>query len=460
MAIKDYTTIKQRNKEYKKEKKQKTKQEAKQAASSQILGSNRLHDWLNRPDKETRQLNNLISSATDLITRQQNNGASPQTGLRYEEPLKVEHPVMTAAVIAAQPGTAVEKVLAPLMIKGTAQALAEGDVQAALTPVAVKGVSTVSKVAKPLTEAEKLGIPKSMRSNPQALEDPYYWGYKQWNDRYNAAVNSGNIQEAQRLRDLHFKTKAPDTKVVDENGMPLHMYHGLLDRTSPEKAIKFNKYEGVNWDVEDAVENGSKRNHWKLAVPTDDIMANYHSPNYDMVSRSYALGYKDLIYDDYLNIKNPFTYDKETIHNITNSLEPGSSTKTLKIKPAWFKSKPLIGTDGKPIRDSKGLIIWGDPELIPERRYYDYSGVSDWAYFGGSRKPLMQLGYDGLYIPQYYDSYGAFVSPSQFKSAEPITRTDLGEIIPIVKRDNFHNLDRRYKQGGIIKGQNGDGKKR
>lgn len=77
---------------------------------------------------------------------------------------------MTAAVIAAQPGTAVEKVLAPLMIKGAAQALAEGDVQAALTPVAVKGVSTVSKVAKPLTEAEKLGIPKSMRSNYKSTD--------------------------------------------------------------------------------------------------------------------------------------------------------------------------------------------------------------------------------------------------------------------------------------------------
>ena len=62
----------------------------------------------------------------------------------------------------------------------------------------------------------------------------------------------------------------------------------------------------------------------------------------------------------------------------------------------------------------------------------------------------MQQGYDGLFIPQYYDSYGAFVSPSQFKSADPITWNGKGEIIPIVKRDNFHNLDRRYKQGGKI----------
>jgi hypothetical protein len=43
-----------------------------------------------------------------------------------------------------------------------------------------------------LSEAERLGIPKGQRSNPAALEDPQYWGYKQWNERYNAAVRAGN----------------------------------------------------------------------------------------------------------------------------------------------------------------------------------------------------------------------------------------------------------------------------
>lgn len=80
--------------------------------------------------------------------------------------------------------------------------------------------------SKGLTEAEKLGIPKSLRSDARALEDPYYWGYKQWNQRYFDALNKGNYPEIQRIRDLHFKVKAPNTKVVDENGMPLHVYHG------------------------------------------------------------------------------------------------------------------------------------------------------------------------------------------------------------------------------------------
>lgn len=33
--------------------------------------------------------------------------------------------------------------------------------------------------SRSITEAEKLGIPKGLRSNPKALEDPYYWGYEQ-----------------------------------------------------------------------------------------------------------------------------------------------------------------------------------------------------------------------------------------------------------------------------------------
>ena len=316
----------------------------------------------------------------------------------------------------------------------------------------------LKNIPKPISITERLGIPKVLRSNPKVLEDPYYWGYQQWNQRYNSAVKFGNIEEAQRLRDLHFKVKAPNTKVIDENGNPLHMYHGLLDRKSADEAVKFNKYRGVNWDVEEIIENGSNRNHWKIAEPTDDIMENYHSPDYNMVSQSYASGHNDLIYDDYLNITNPFTYDEESIHNIVNNFNPGYSTKTLRIEPARYSRRPLVGADGKTIKDSQGNIVWGDSELIPERRYYTYSGVSDWSYFGGSRKPLMKLGYDGLYIPQYYDSYGAFVSPSQFKAADAITYDNNNNIIPIVKRDNFHNLDRRYEQGGVLKAQNGLGK--
>lgn len=63
----------------------------------------------------------------------------------------------------------------------------------------------------------------------------------------------------------------------------------------------------------------------------------------------------------------------------------------------------------------------------------------------------MEHGHDGLFIPQYYNSYLPLNSASQIKSARSVTYDDIGNIIPIVKRDNFHNLDIRYKQGGKIK---------
>lgn len=248
---------------------------------------------------------------------------------------------------------------------------------------------------------EKLGIPKHERSNPKALEDPQYWGYEQWNERYNAAIKSGNWEEAQRLRDLHFKRNAPDTKIVDENGMPKHMYHGryLWDRSGWTKTKinnLFTKFKGVNFDLEDAVDEGSVLNHWSLSKPNRGRMNSYHTPEYNVARRVYAAGNPRGVMDNYLYIKNPAN--------------------------------------------------WNEVEQIIGKR-----GISDWSDFKGGKKDLMELGYDGLYIPQYYDSYGVFVSPSQFKSADPITWNGKGEIIPIVKRDNFRNLDTRYQQGGKIK---------
>ena len=310
-----------------------------------------------------------------------------------------------------------------------------------------KVLPIIRKIAKPISTAERLGIPKALRSSPKALEDPYYWGYQQWNSRYNTAVNSGNLQEAQRLRDLHFKIKAPDTKVVDENGMPLHTYHGFL----PSRRGVFTKFKGVNFGVEHTVKEGSKTNHWKLSIPNEHRMTSYHTPNYNHALTPYASGNPDNVYDDYLYIKNPFTWNEENLHNIL--LNSGHTSEKIPFRePGRFRKIAARDSNGNLLTDENGSIIFKDSDIwIPEKSGFRYPQISDWADFkGNSKLELMKLGYDGLYIPQYYDSYGVFVSPSQFKSAEPITRTDTGEIIPIVKRDNFHNLDRRFKQGGKI----------
>lgn len=53
---------------------------------------------------------------------------------------------------------------------------------------------------------------------------------EQWTTAQDAAIARGDMAEAQRLRDLHFKVSAPDTQIVDKNGNPIHSYHGTGKR--------------------------------------------------------------------------------------------------------------------------------------------------------------------------------------------------------------------------------------
>ena len=233
--------------------------------------------------------------------------------------------------------------------------------------------------SRPISEAERLGIPKGERSNPKALEDPYYWGYRQWNQRYNAAVESGNMEEAQRLRDLHFKIKTPDNKIVDYKGNPHKVYHG-----SPE-----------DWYIFD----DSKRD-------IDDVI-------YFSTDKAYA--------------------DQYTI--------PRSQ---------WQKG--MI-----PTKSSREFYLYGKEPI----------NVGSDMYYGSVQDELIHNWANGLNADSVY-GLDAITNPlnqssgvefgvlrrNQFKLTKPITKTNTGEIIPIVKRDNFRNPDIRYKQGGIIKGQN------
>jgi hypothetical protein len=60
----------------------------------------------------------------------------------------------------------------------------EGNKVIPFTPIPQKPVSTIDfdprvkplsrPLSRPISEAERLGIPKGERSNPKALEDPYY----------------------------------------------------------------------------------------------------------------------------------------------------------------------------------------------------------------------------------------------------------------------------------------------
>lgn len=246
----------------------------------------------------------------------------------------------------------------------------------------IPAIKNIAKASRPISMAEKLGIPKVLRNSTKVLEDPYYWGYQQWNSRYNTAINSGNIQEAQRLRDLHFTLKANGNKLVGNNGDPLTLYH-FSDS-------KFNIFNPTKIGTNDPGFYGK---------------GIYSSPD-----RTYASTYGPIEYKLYGYSKRPF----ETLNNEDRS---AASFSFNRINEDF----PMIDLDAIGVRK----------ELENADAVYQ-QGIS----FARDDKPIWEI-----VIPK----------ANQIKLANYITKTDNGEIIPIVKRDNFHNLDMRYKDGGIIK---------
>ena len=248
------------------------------------------------------------------------------------------------------------------------------------------------RVLKPITDAEKLGIPKSSRSDPRALEDPYYWGYEQWNQRYNDAVKTGNIEEAQRLRDLHFQTKAINNQ-LQVDGHPITLHHGNLASDSQLANAGYNPYSTARTAV------GSSG---YFAVTDPQIASTYKGPSGSIKT---VYGYS----------KNPAVYD----------------AKGRNWQDAFIKE-----VDGHKFGVKTDAVV-------------------NSAFNSGHDAVLIDNVVDyGFYTPASYprQSFTDYVfKPGHVKLKDAVVEDGLFfEPIPIVKRDNFHNPDIRYKQGGKI----------
>lgn len=98
-----------------------------------------------------------------------------------------------------------------------------------VTPEALLEVAPLGQLAKPLYK----GVLKSeiRQYNPRHVikqitaENATSITPEQWTAAQDAAIARGDMTEAQRLRDLHFKVSAPKTEVVDINGNPQLVVH-------------------------------------------------------------------------------------------------------------------------------------------------------------------------------------------------------------------------------------------
>lgn len=134
-----------------------------------------------------RRTQKMFDSVTERIKNQTQGGlkVNPETGVRYEEPLEEKHPGLTVGVMAAQPGTILEKILAPMVYKGMAQSISEGNLSEALmasvAPVKIKGTGLI-------TDLDKIG-----KSAKITLSDPdKYW----YVAHQTGSVNFPNIMKS------------------------------------------------------------------------------------------------------------------------------------------------------------------------------------------------------------------------------------------------------------------------
>ena len=234
---------------------------------------------------------------------------------------------------------------------------------------------------------DKFGVDLGDISTFKRLSD------QEWDDMYFQAIDSGDMDLVQTIRDAHFKVKAPNTKAIDSDGNPIRLFHGEKDSPS---------YHDLRY-----LNSGPDRNG--LCV--------YYSSNSKDIARTYAQhkgGPTGQVREVYYNIENPNTVDAGgrsfqtvLIEEGTNGAKTGVSTDKLVNRTYWEKTPEGYRKKS----DKDGLIIQNVEDHAP--------------------------GWTGSSEDAIADNYVTW-NPHAVKSAEAVVRhPQTGEIIPISKRDNF-----------------------
>lgn len=204
---------------------------------------------------------------------------------------------------------------------------------------------------------------------------------------YNRLYNTGDYEDLQQLRDKHFEVKANNPLMNRDR--PTQLYHTVGDEYDSSFNVFNPNIEGSN-----------------SAIYTTDNLAmskSYSSkPTYDRVKKLYSNASKSYDIEGYYQPWNEIPYNG----NIW-------STRTLEKA---VRNHPQYGIDR--------LII---------------HNIKDW---GGKAMPKGTFLMDGN-----IKSSGTVIenfNPNDLKYSSAVTYDDLGNIIPLSKRDNFSIKDLRY----------------
>ena len=253
------------------------------------------------------------------------------------------------------------------------------------------------------------------------------------NRQYLDAVESGDIETAQRMVDEAAEGAMPDSIIRDENGKLLTVYHG-----SPGKFTVFS--------------------HNKM-----NVNGNAHGRGfYFTEEKSMAEGYqKDggQLLKGYLNITNPMSEEKVTIkksdlikfikatceQEARNLVADGSYDSVNDALPDTWVSN-YVYTYGMNLnqayKEVADIIYSNDNDIDILAEISNVVGADI-----ALKKAHEVLGYDGVIYTNDRGTheYVALIS-NQFKSAEPVTYDDNGNVILLTERFVKSKEDIRYSR--------------
>lgn len=204
---------------------------------------------------------------------------------------------------------------------------------------------------------------------------------------YNRIYNTGDYEDLQQLRDKHFEIKASNPLMSRDK--PMQLYHTVGDEYNPNFNIFNPTIEGSN-----------------SAIYTTDNLAmskSYSSkPTYGRIKKLYSNASKSYDIEGYYQPWNEIPYN-------------GNMWSTRTLEKA-VRNHPQYGIDRLVIHNIKD---WGG-KAMPKGTFLMNGNIKS----------------SGTVIENF--------NPNDLKYSSAVTYDDLGNIIPLSKRDNFSIKDLRY----------------
>lgn len=321
-------------------------------------------------------------------------------------------------------------------------------------------------IEKPLKRVYNFFKPTTKKAI-NSLKDAITASDSNWDYLYNKAIKSNNINEAQRLRDLHFKAKARHNAIMNEDGSLKSLYHTGNDNYPSDWHVYDPNYENQNsffYTTDNSTMSASYSPSYNWGtISEDDLMKSNQMKAFYGMSKNPVIIDGDNHYWNDIPIPTNHKSLNETkkqivkeqndlinnllmkygiisapLNNALNILNNKNLNPIIKHKLRSLDAANLINDLDKVEKIPNKYIIKRDTRQIEKSiskiPSIDSGIIKKIKDYGGGR-PTDKFDAGDVIM---------FRNGNTVKYKKAITKDDKGRIIPLSKRDNFNNYDFRY----------------